>query len=188
MQRLVRFGYIKIYVIGMMILQILISSVSVVCNSYFYPVFNKKSEARINRIINKKSRDSDIANYEDPSMYALYGRVLSGGVSSIEKVVTSITHITEMIINLGLSSFLIVSIDPVLFIFALFPLSVNIVNKIISKKKREYGIISSEIVRKNGYVQRFFYQSEYAKEMRLTNIYHVMLRDFRESVKDFIRF
>lgn len=176
------------YVIGMMILQILISSISIVCNSYFYPIFNKKSELRINRIINKKSLESDIANYEDPSMYVLYGRVLSGGVSSIEKVVTSVTHITGMIINLGLSSFLIVSIDPVLFIFALLPLSVNIVNKIISKKKREYGIISSEIMRKNGYIQRVFYQSEYAKEMRLTNIYHVMLRNFRESVDNFIEF
>ena len=181
-------SYLIAYVIGMMVLQVLISSVSIVCDNYFAPIFHKKSEARMNVITNKKSLESDIANYEEPHMYALYGRALSGGVGSIEKVATSITHITGMIINLALSSFLIVAIDPVLFVFALLPLIVNITNKYVSKKRYEYGVISTEIMRKNGYTQRVFYQSKYAKEMRLTNIYRVMLRDFRESVDDFVEF
>ncbi len=174
------------YVMIMMVLQVLISSVSIVCNNYFAPIFNKRSESRMNAIINKKSLESDIANYEDPQMYALYGRALSGGVGSIEKVGTTITSITGMVINLALSSFLIVAIDPVLFVFALMPLLINITNKYVSRKRYEYGVISSEIMRKNGYTQRVFYQSEYAKEMRLTNIHRVMLRDFRESVDAFV--
>lgn len=100
-------SYLIAYVIGMMVLQVLISSVSIVCDNYFAPIFHKKSEARMNVITNKKSLESDIANYEEPHMYALYGRALSGGVGSIEKVATSITHITGMIINLALSSFLL---------------------------------------------------------------------------------
>ena len=163
------------YVMIMMVLQVLISSVSIVCNNYFAPIFNKRSESRMNAIINKKSLESDIANYEDPQMYALYGRALSGGVGSIEKVGTTITSITGMVINLALSSFLIVAIDPVLFVFALMPLLINITNKYVSRKRYEYGVISSEIMRKNGYTQRVFYQSEYAKEMRLTNIHRVIV-------------
>jgi len=61
-----------------------------------------------------------------------------------------------MIINLGLSSWLTLTIDPFLFIFAVLPVFFNLLRKKIAKKKREFDVESSEIVRKRDYTQRVF--------------------------------
>lgn len=174
------------YVLCMMVLQIAISSVNIVCRNYVFPIIDKKSERRISYMINKKSVESDISNYEDPNMYALYGRAISVGAGSIEYVMWQIINIVSMILNLGLSSFLVLTIDPVLFVFTLIPLSVNFLRKKTSKSKRDFDVDAAEINRKREYTRRVFYQSEYAKEMRLTNIYEVMLRRFRESIKEYM--
>ena len=90
----------------------------------------------------KKAAEADISNYESPEMYALFGRAVSGGVGSIEWVFWSISNIAGMIINLGLSSWLTLTIDPFLFIFAVLPVFFNLLRKKIAKKKREFDVES----------------------------------------------
>ena len=58
----------------------------------------------------------------------------------------------------------------------------NLLRKKIAKKKREFDVESSEIVRKRDYTQRVFYQNEFVKRARLTNIHRVMLRRVSESL------
>ena len=150
------------------------------------PILDQKCVLRVNRMLYKKAAEADISNYESPEMYALFGRAVSGGVGSIEWVFWSISNIAGMIINLGLSSWLTLTIDPFLFIFAVLPVFFNLLRKKIAKKKREFDVESSEIVRKRDYTQRVFYQNEFAKELRLTNIHRVMLRRFRESISEYL--
>ncbi|MEE0835707.1 MAG: ABC transporter ATP-binding protein [Clostridia bacterium] len=181
-----RISVLMTYVVGMMTLQIIISTFENVFSTYILPILDQKCSLRVNRMLYKKSVESDISNYESPEMYALFGRAVSGGVGSIEWVFWSISNIVGMIINLGLSSWLTLTIDPFLFVFAVLPIFFNLLRKKISKKKREFDVESSEIIRKRDYTQRVFYQNEFAKELRLTNIYRVMLRRFREAIDEYL--
>ena len=94
-------------------------------NRYYLTIINKRSEVRINKIIFKRSVESDIANYEDPAMYDLYRRVVSSGVASIDMVIDSITGVLTKIVNIGTSAWLLLKIDPVLIFFAVVPIAIR---------------------------------------------------------------
>ena len=150
------------------------------------PILDKVGERRMNAIIYNRALTSDIANYEDPSMYALFGRAVSGGVGSTEWARYWLNSTIGMMLSLGLSSWLALSIDPVLFIFAFIPVVSNFASKKSSTLSRIFDVEKSELYRKRDYVQRVFYQREYAKELRLTNIRNVMFDRFREAVEELI--
>ena len=171
-----------VYVSVMLGLYLVISVLRDVYWGCIHTVLDKVGERRINSIIYRRALTSDIANYEDPSMYALFGRAVSGGVGSIEWARYWFIGTVCMIVNLGLSSWLALTIDPVLFIFAFVPVVFNFLRKKMGALERVFDVEKSELYRKRDYVQRVFYQREYAKELRLTNIKNVMFDRFRESV------
>lgn len=171
-----------VYVSVMLGLYLVISVLRDVYWGCIHTVLDKVGERRMNSIIYRRALTSDIANYEDPSMYALFGRAVSGGVGSIEWARYWFIGTVCMIVNLGLSSWLALTIDPVLFIFAFVPVVFNFLRKKMGALERVFDVEKSELYRKRDYVQRVFYQREYAKELRLTNIKNVMFDRFRESV------
>lgn len=115
-------------------------------------------------MIDKKSVELDISNYEDPNMYAIYGRAIWVGAGSIEYVMWQIINIVYMILNLGLSSFLVRTIDLVLFVFILIPLSVNFLHKKTSKNKRDFGEDAVKINRKREYTRRVIHKGDASDE------------------------
>ena len=72
------------------------------------------------------------------SMYALFGRAVSGGVGSIEWARYWFIGTVCMIVNLGLSSWLALTIDPVLFIFAFVPVVFNFLRKKMGALERVF--------------------------------------------------
>ena len=154
-------------------------------NRYYLTIINKRSEVRINKIIFKRSVESDIANYEDPAMYDLYRRVVSSGVASIDMVIDSITGVLTKIVNIGTSAWLLLKIDPVLIFFAVVPIAINFLQRVIVKLQRGLDVESYAIRRRRDYPQRVFYEREFAKEVRLTKIHKVMMRRFNEAIKEY---
>ncbi len=154
--------------------------------SFAYPIFQTRGEARINKRIYRKAAESDISNYDDPEAYELYNKAISSGKDSVLWYGYKIIHITFMFFGISLESALILSIDPVLLIFAFFPVLFNGYHMKLSEKQHDYMIHEKEIARKKAYTVRSFYLAEYAKEMRLTNIGRVMLRRFSDSCNEYI--
>ena len=84
-------------------------------------------------------------------------------------------------------SFFLLSIDPVLIVFVIIPLVVVLfLGKLKNRISHEYDMNRREEERQREYTRRTFYLSDYAKEMRLTNIHRVMLQRFDTSVKNFL--
>ena len=173
------------YVAVMSVIGIVIDILIKLYYQYLMVIINKRSEIRINKIMFRRFVDSDLANYEDPTMYDLFGRVLSGGVGSIDWVTDAVPWLLSMITQFSLSSWLVLKIDPMLFVFALIPLAFNLLRKKRGKIRHQYDIADTAIRRRRDYTQRVFYEKDFAKEMRLTNIHKVMLRSFRKAIDDY---
>ena len=87
------------------------------------------------------------------------------------------------LVQLALSVFLIIEIDPWLLIFPVIPLMLNPLNLKIDRLYIEMMRKQQGVTRKKDYVSRIFYQKEYACDMRMTSMPRVMLREFKNAVE-----
>ena len=87
------------------------------------------------------------------------------------------------LVQLALSVFLIIEIDPWLLIFPVIPLLLNPLNLKIDRLYIEMMRKQQGVTRNKDYVSRTFYQKEYACDMRMTSMPRVMLREFQSAVE-----
>lgn len=78
---------------------------------------------------------------------------------------------------------LIFQIDPIFVLLAVLPfIGTLLLGGKYNDLKYERDMKNQEISREKDYVQRVFYLSDYAKELRLTQMYQVMLQKMKRSV------
>ncbi|MGN0451360.1 MAG: hypothetical protein ACI4FN_04505 [Acutalibacteraceae bacterium] len=99
--------------------------------------------------------------------------------NSAKSVSGSVEDIVYYVSNALCTSFIILTIDPVLIVFALITFAVSLLfGKRLNKVRYNYNMEMQEKSRKRDYVKRVFYLADYAKEMRLTNINRAMFKKF----------
>ena len=147
------------------------------------PLISRLSEAKLEKQIMNKLLGIDLANYEDPEAYDLAMRAASMGQASVDGVLEVVGEMLAALVQLALSVFLIIEIDPWLLIFPVIPLLLNPLNLKIDRLYIEMMRKQQGVTRKKDYVSRTFYQKEYACDMRMTSMPRVMLREFQSAVE-----
>ena len=150
------------------------------------PIINIKSNCKLKKKLYKKSLELDISCYENPESYELYNRAVSSGAKAIREALLSISNTFALLIKLALTSWMIFTIDPVLFLFAILPLFINIVEILTDKLWYRSEMKELELDRKNNYCSRVFYLADYAKEIRMTNIKNVIFDRLHHTYLEFI--
>lgn len=175
-----------VYVLTMLILNIVFAIINEAYSSILEPIIERKSSARLTKEIYIKSLEADYANFENVESYEKYNRVLSNSVGALNDAMASVREAVGLAISLALNIWLVLSIDPFLMVFAIPPLIITFFTPKLQKIYYDYSVAEQVINRKSDYTRRTFYQAEFAKEMRLTNIHKVMIARFESSIKDYI--
>jgi len=135
--------------------------------------------------LSQKAASADLSCYETPSFFDKYVKAMDEANDRIYRVMGSVDNLIWRVTYISLSSFLLFTIDPWLILFMLFPLLMGIFRRMERKLGHEYITSQKPINRKQDYVRRTFYQSDYSKEMRIGNMYVRMLRVYRDSFYEF---
>lgn len=152
-------------------------------NEIFTPVSNQKIYKHIQKNIFSKAASVELSCFENPQFYDKYVKAISEASKRAINVLDSLDNIVYSLFTVFAMSFVIFTIDPILMIFALTPFGVNLLfGKKLNKVRYDYNMEMQEKSRKRDYVKRIFYLADYAKEVRLTNIYKIMFKKFYESV------
>ena len=101
------------------------------------------------------------------------------------RVMWTLDSLIQRFTALLANSLLLFIIDPILIIFGLFPLLLGFFKRLENIVNHKYETEKKPINRRISYVRRTFYLGEYAKEMRIGGMHGNMLRDFRNTIKDF---
>lgn len=141
----------------------------------YVPYTNPLIYEKLNQMLFEKATNVDIACYEDTAFYDTYTKAAS---QAYERAQSVLEDIAAMVGALGASVYVIVTIFSIHWIAGLFsflPMIGNfffskVINRIDYEKKME-GI---PYERRQNYVNRVFYLSRYAKEIRMTNIKNVL--------------
>lgn len=149
------------------------------------PIQQRKVGAHIEKMLFAKAAKVELACYENPSFYDKYVKAMDEAYNRMIKVMRTLDNLIARVIALSANSILLFIIDPWLILFGLFPLLLGIFKRLENVANHDLEVLKKPILRRAGYVKRTFYLGEYAKEMRIGGIYENMLRDLRNTFKDF---
>ncbi len=156
---------------------------------WFWNVTSQKMNRRISMYIQKmlfrKAAQVELACYESPDFYDKYVKAMDEAQNRILRVMWTLDSLIQRFTALFANSLLLFIIDPILIIFGLFPLLLGFFRRLHNIVEHKHQTEKKAVSRRADYVRRTFYLGEYAKEMRIGGMYENMLRDFRETTKDF---
>ena len=150
-------------------------------SNFVYPRCTQRIVAKIEKMLFDQSAQVELSCYEDPAFYDKYVRSMENAYGKCMEVVYNIDNLIWALVTLSANTILLISIDPVLMVFAFLPLLLGLVRKKQNKVVHEFDTKRNPIDRQIGYVQRTFYLGEYAKEMRLGNMYKCMFEQQKEA-------
>lgn len=168
------------------ILTVISVSLNIINMRLLKPIFEKKADATLRKMLHERALHSDLSIYESPEMYSLYGRAASGGAGSLAKMAKSVSVIISSVYLAALATYFAIKIDPVILLFSVPTIIIGVKrSKSLEKDQHEIDVKSGEISRRQDYARRVFYQKEFAKEIRLSNISNVIFGYMKKSAKDF---
>ena len=166
----------------------MLNEVIVVGCDYLLNVSAKRVFKGLNNMIFKKASEVDVACYEDPVFYDSYKRatdILNSGffLGYCLQFARVIANLLSLILIVGV----VATIDKAYLIF-LAPVSIVFVVEIIKSKliyKKDLSMTSNNRIK--AYAQRTVFLKDFSKDVRCSNLFGVMLRNYQRAVDDNVR-
>ena len=179
------FKIVAAIVLGSALLLFLCGGVERYCEKIAFPVGNQVLYENLHLKMFEKALDVELACYENPEFYNQYTKAASQIKGKAFSVINMIPELFVSMIAMMFLMIKIVSIDAFSVCFALIPIfSTYILGKRINCLKYDLYQESVEAERKRSYVSRTVYLRDYAKEIRLSNIFDVLMRYFRDAMQE----
>lgn len=139
----------------------------------------------IQRDILKKASEMDIKYYDNTEFYNNFIRALERGEGLISGSISTIINVLSLMSGIVGVIGVVITIDPIIALFPFVACAANIVSLVFMQKAQYELTVNSDMAkRKRNYSRRVFYQAEYAKEMKLTDIKTPLLKQFEASIDE----
>ena len=175
---------------GDIVIILLISLALVVCIEWISQLLEEWAKAKIIKLDGKIQRDlieknskMDLIYYDNPDYYDTYVFVANNADHMIEGAVVISSKIFGGAIALLVAAALILTINPFLAVFPIVGFIVNLVTRFkMEEIEYTWWLEFRKHLRKAEYSKRVFYQPEYAKELKLTNVKEPLRLQFDEAL------
>jgi ATP-binding cassette subfamily B protein len=149
----------------------------------YIPMAGATVYQKLYRKLYQKAGNVELRCFEDSSFYNKYTMALDDSGTKLNETIRNL-FIALFGTIAGLSSFYVmIQIDKLTILFMIAPLLGNFyfapkLNTLVYSRYKD----SVPYVRKTEYVNRVMYLADYAKELRLSNIFNVLERDYNKSI------
>ena len=169
---------------------LLISLALVVCIEWISQLLEEWAKAKIIKLDGKIQRDlieknsrMDLIYYDNPDYYDTYVFVANNADHMIEGAVVISSKIFGGAIALLVAASLIITISPSLAIFPIVGFIINLITRFkMEEIEYTWWLEFKKHLRKADYSKRVFYQPEFAKECKLTNVKEPLRLQFDEAL------
>ncbi len=152
--------------------------------SSFYPKAHAKINKGLYTILFKKARNVELECFENSDFYDKYTLAMEKADDRLNNTVSDLLGTFFGGIASVLAFIFMYQVDRLSVLFILFPIIGNFVfNRFISKIDYKRNKDMTPYNRKISYINRVMYLAEYAKEMRITNVFNLMRKQYQESIK-----
>lgn len=176
------FGTIVLFIGGTVVVFASVELFTVWYNNRFKPLTDNLLNAKLNEILFEKATEVELACYEDTDFYNTYTLAIKEADTRIASVLNNVFGVFFGIIAALCMLFAMYSIDRFVVLFLIAPILGNFVFGNIAKNiifKRDVDSVPYR--RKMDYVNRVVYLQNYAKEIRLSNVFNVLKNTYESG-------
>lgn len=159
-----------------------LSLISNYYNNVYSTILIEDINEKILEDIYYKSRNLELLQYDNCEFFNTYKFVLSNTLEMAYSSVKIFVNLVSAIFGIGFLLTLILTIDPLMVVFAFFS---SLINFLINIKQSKISYqIEKEIIqpyRKISYVGRIYYLKDYAKDLRTSNLNIALSRLYKEG-------
>lgn len=177
------FEKMMVYVWSVVLLEAFLKIYSRYFESYVKPVTDVKLYDGINRMLYDKACQVDMRCFEDSEFYNEYMMAVSQAHTKLPETLEGVCQILARFVAMICGMVIIYQIDRLAALFIIFPILGNFVF---------YGVLNSRIFRMErenivfqrmaDYVNRTVHLGEYAKEIRMTNVFRLLKKQYDKAV------
>ncbi len=138
---------------------------------------------KLNLELFEKAGNVELACFEDNEFYNKYTLAADRAAERLVETVNNIWGVVFGVVAAAASFYLMYDVDKISVLFVIFPIIGNFVfNKRLSQIDFDRNKDMAPHQRKIAYVNRVMYLADYAKEVRLTDVFALMKRNYREAI------
>lgn len=145
----------------------------------------EKINRRVRLMLYDKASQIDLSCYDDPQFYNDFVWAMSDATTRVEKVLTTTSRFLGAIVGACITGGFVLAQDGMGLVFALAAFVLTVVVAIKANKLQ--FALDNELKpkqRKRDYVSRVLYLSDYAKEIRLSDVKEKLYEDFLDANED----
>ena len=177
------FGRIMIFVSIVTVVSCAMSFYDKFLIGYRFPVNNVIVNKELYKLLFKKSRNVELKCFENSEFYDKYTLAME---KADTRLVETVHAVFRTIIGAiaGVCAFVFMfQVDKISVLFLIFPAIGNFIfNRMISHIDYNRNKDMNPHNRRIAYINRVMYLPEYAKEMRLTDVFTLIRRQYKESI------
>ena len=164
-------------------LWLIVSVFQIWYDRYYKFINNTDIWREMSRKIFDKACNVEIECYENTEFYNVYTRAASEAAWRGISVVDNLAKLISSLLSSSYVIYVITTINLYVGIAAAVMMVANfILSKMVSRIDYERDMEMTPHNRQKGYVNRSFYLQKYAKEIRLTNVYQILEKSYRNAV------
>ena len=177
------FEKMMVYVGSVVALEALLEIFNLFCEVYIKPITDVELYDGINKMLYDKACQVDLRCFEDSDFYNEYMMAVSQAHVKLLDMLQGICQIVARFAAMIAAAVIIYQIDHLAILFAVFPILGNFVF---------YGVLNGRIFRMEkenmafqrmaDYVNRTLHLGEYAKEIRMTNVFRLLKKQYDNVV------
>ncbi len=153
-------------------------------NNVSNPVTDIKIYNKLYSKIYGKAESVELSCYENADFYNRYTMAIDKADTKIIETVENIAKAVMSFAALIWAASIMFSIDSFVVVFIVFPILGNFIfGNMMNKLYYNRYVDSVEFQRRTEYVNRVMYLSDFAKEIRLTDVFSIIRRDYDNAVK-----
>ena len=177
------FFHIMTFVIIVAVVMCLMSFYGRCLVGYIYPINAATINKGLYTKLFKKSRNVELECFENNEFYDKYTLAMEKADTRLDETVQAVFKTIFGAIASVCAFVFMFQVDKISVLFIIFPVIGNFVfNRIISHLDYARNKDMAPHNRRIAYINRVMYLPEYAKEMRLTDVFSLMRRQYKEAI------
>ncbi|GMK43205.1 multidrug ABC transporter permease [Paenibacillus glycanilyticus] len=177
------YRYVLAFICAMIATYFVLSVVSEWFEKRYKPVCDLMISQELNRILFEKAAEVELACYENTEFYDKYTRAGLEADSRMASVLDNLTNFVGALASFIMLLITVIYLDPIAIVFIILP-AVTKLTITVRRNRALYELnkANTPSVRVGKYVNRIAYLESFAKELRLSNIFRVMLDRYGKAV------
>lgn len=154
---------------------------------FFWNVEKEKVNQGLSTMLYNKAKELDLEAYDDPSFYNNFILAVEASSGNLNNMLNLIRQYMGEVVTLVTICSVILTIDPICLVIVLVTVAVfTPISRKIADLQLKRRVENNRLHRRADYFARVFYLQDYAKEVRMNGIKHLLIKRYNEAADDVI--